>query len=421
MSADIKARVRVFSGSGDFPPTTMTIDRDDRSTYGGMFPCKEWSVEDNMLNVADTASVLIANPEGIHSGKFRLGQRIEFDESDPDVANGAWVRHLTGRIVRIESTSDINGGSSILLTAMDLGWHLTSCDAVPLTKTEHGTILDLIKKLVHPSWGFPGTETSGPDITDNVLNKRLKQGRAGVTRAFAPHLGGVLPFFQVEPGEKPFDVLRRYLQREGLLLNVGAKGQIVLFRPDYRDDTKYDGIEYHEGIDPRRHRNNVIGRTSLLESLDGIYSASECWSTVVIPPSVQDTDNPNAAYRKTRYTLPTNPLPFDRLSVFTDTEAINPTTRKNRAIWHLQMDAFNSWEYTAEVRGHSQGGRFLVSDTMIPVNDSLHGVNGTYYIQSVRRSLTIREGARSRLTLRKPLLDPELQEQVGSGAKAALK
>jgi hypothetical protein len=83
------------------------------------------------------------------------------------------------------------------------------------------------------------------------------------------------------------------------------------------------------------------------------------------------------------------------------------------------MGLFQSWEYTVEFNSHSQGGLLFTSDTMISVTDTVNQVSGLYYVQSVRRSLTLREGFRTRLTIRKPLLDPSLQRQIGGGAVKA--
>lgn len=422
--ADLRARVRVLSSnSALFPSVTVTMDRDNRDFSDATFPCKEWCVLDDMMNVSDTASFTIANARGAASGKIRNGMRVELDESDPAVADGQWVRHFTGRVTNVASGSGA-GGSTIMVTMMDLGWHLTSCDAAPLTQTSNGTILNLFDKLLDTTWGIKADSSGAVVVDDGIFNRKLKQGRAGVQRAFAQKRNAmvVLPYIQVEPGQKPIDILRSYLAREGYLLNVGAHGEVMVFRPDYREDTLYAALEYHDVSDPRSAKNNLVGRPALTESIDGVYSEVQCWSTVVNPTEPQQRDiarNPNAIYRKESYRPDANPLPFERLSVFMDAEAITPEMRKNRAIWKYQMDALNSWQYEAEVRGHSSGGAFLVSNAMVPVHDSFHGVDGTYYIQSARRSVTEREGARTKLVLRKPVLDPSLQAQLGAGARKA--
>lgn len=412
-----KLRIRVPAGGNSGQAITVNIDGNDDSSSTNVIPAKEWSLVDDVLNVADAASFTIANDDGENTGKIVPGQKIIIDESDPDVANGQWTRQFTGRVTTVEDGSDLAGGSIIAVTAMDLGWHLTQCHGKPLTKLQGITIGQMLERLIDPSWGISATVTNG-----NLLNTRLKQGRTGVARLFVPPKT-ILPFIQVEPGQSPFEIIRTYVAREGLLINMGANGDMILFRPDYStDDLKYDSIEYHGSKDDRRTRNNVVGRPTLRLSIDGMYSEVQCWSTVVKPTLVQEaaiSNNPNAAYVHETFRPPSNPLPFSRLFVFSDGEAINSTMRRNRAVWKWQMDAFNSWEYTAEVPRHSSGGIFYTSNAMVTVNDSVRGVAATYYIQAVRRSVTMQGGIRTRLTIRKPLIDPTLQAQTGGGARKA--
>lgn len=418
---EVRARIRVYSGDGgaadSLDATAASIQRGPRASQTLM--CKEFCIVDDMLNVADTASVTVANIDGENTGKFECGQRIEIDEADDDVAGGSPVRMFTGRITNLEFGSDIGGGSIIRIDAMDLGWHLTSCDAKPLVSTLGGTLKQLIGKLIDSSWGFVKT-TTGVSIDDNLLNRSLKQGRQGYSRQFIPPQQKQYMYIQVEPGQKPIDVLRTYLQREGLLINVSARGGLVLFRPDYTTESPYDGVYFHAVQDARHTRNNVVGRPSLSKSIEGMYSEVQCWSTVVKPLAVQDTAisvDPNAAYTHYFFKPDSNPLPFYRRAVFMDGEAINADMRKMRAIYKYQLDGFNSWRYEVDLQGHSQRNAFIVSDTMMTVNDGVHQVRGTYYVQSVRRSCTLGEGARVHLTLRKPIIDPTLQRQVGGGGK----
>jgi len=427
--ADPRLRI-IVSGEKTGDAKTITVDRQHEDFAGETFIAKEWSLVDDMLNVSDTASVTIPNEDGRNAGKFRLGQRVKIDESDPAVANGEWVRQFTGRIVSIESHSDIAGGSNILLTMMDLGWHLTSCHAQPhknLKRVPFSRLVSVGGLLIEKSWGFAETEFSNAD--NRVLKHGLRQGRRGVELNFQPQIGAVLPYIQVEPGQSPLDILQSYAQREGLMVNVGAKGQLVLFQPDYKQPVSY-AIHYHAASDDRRRLNNVQGRPSLRESVDGLYSEVQCWSTLTSAQAaalMQKTDDPNAVFRKGAYRPDFNPLPFFRRHVFMDGEAISPLMRKNRAIWRGQMDRFNAWEYTVDMIGHSQklpgaeSAAFYTSDSMTAVHDTVNGVGpAAYYVQAVRRSVTLSGGVMSRLTIRKPdLLRPDLvKEPAGIGAGA---
>ncbi len=388
-------------------------------------PCKDWSISDNCMSVSDAASFTVSNIDGENAGRFYIGQRAEIDESDPDVAGGAWCRQFTGRVTGIDYGSDIRGGSNVTVSCMDLGWHLTACHAKPLIKLTGTNLRGLIQKLVDPTWGFATTTLDGPTAAEvtigNVLNRSLKQGRTGVTRQLLNNNLQFLPFIQVEPGQAPWEILQTYVKREGFLLNVGARGNIVLFQPDYTQESRYEPLEYHGANDRRRNTNNMIGRPTLHQSIEGIYSQTDCWSTVVNPllnDQASKTFNPNAQYTRTAYKPDTNPLPFTRRNVVNDSEAINAQMRKNRAVFAQQMGQFNSYEYTTEVRRHSSGGAFYTSDSLQPVHDSIHGLDGAYYMQRVQRSVTIGGGVKAQLGLRLPgLLDPRLERQIGGGAK----
>lgn len=384
--ADTRARIMII---GDSPgtSTSMGVGAQSFRFLKDSFPVKEFSILDDMLNVADAASVSVANPEGEHTGRFRLGQKITIDLGDDDVAGGTWVRMFTGRITRLSTYVDAHSGSNILINAMDLGWHLTSCDGHALLNLSGVTIGYLLNALIDPSWGFAPTEFA------NDRNTQVKQGRRGIVRALNPQLGARLPYIQVEPGQTPWDVLRVYAQREGVLLNIGADGQLILFRPDYRLSADYK-VEFHGMSEAKRNQNNVIGTPTLDENIDGVYSEVQCFATV-INQQLQNTDNPNSAYFSETFTPKKNPLPFKRRRVFSDNEAIDRDMAFTRAKWRYQLDAFNSWSYTVDFPTLAQNGFFFASNTLISVNDTINQVFGVHYVQSVNRSLTIGGGARS--------------------------
>lgn len=411
----VRARIRVPAGGDASQAVTMTAGLNG-APHADEIPVKEFSISDDILNLSDCASVSISNESGNYSDRFAPGQRIEFDIADDRVAGGKWVRSFTGRITTIEDYTDIGGGSNILLTAYDLGWHLTSSHAPPIkadgktwNNIKNITFDKLLAILIDPSWGFGATKSS------NDLNRRLKHGRQIIIQNHKPVLGAILPFIQVEPGQTPLDLLQLYAAREGVLLNVSARGELTMFRPDYNQQALYT-VEYHG--DAQSTRNNVVKRPTLRQTIDGLYSEVQCWSTVTIPPEIQNSENPNEAYRHTTYTPTTNPVAFKRVNIFSDGEAINQKLRTNRAIWKYQMGQFNSWTYECDFPSLSQGGAFFVSDTMITVNDTWRKLSGTYYVQSTRRSLTLSDGQQTHVVIRKPgLLNPALNSlDLGGGA-----
>ncbi len=412
------ARIRVRFPAGGSLPDELSVyfGAYDGPLGTGVIPGKEICVVDDMLCVADSLSFTIANVDGENTGKIVPGQRIEVDESDPAVAGGQWCRIFTGRTTRVRYSSSASEGSLVSVEAMDLGWHLTTCHARPLLKTDGGKLGQLISNLIEPTWGFASTTAT----VGNALNRSLKQGRQGVVRAQPRNPLDILPFIQVEPGQTAWDVLETYAKREGFLINVGAKGDVVLFQPDYTQDSPYETIQYHGSKDRSRNTNNLIGSPTLDLSLDGLYSSAECWSTVVVPTPAQQAaiaQNPNAQYTRSVYTPPSSPISFKRRFVVNDGEAINPTMRKNRAVNAFQMGEFNSWSYEVEVNRHSSNGTLFSSDSLCSVNDSVHQVTGAFYVQRVQKTLSERGGTRAKLTLRLPgELDPALLAQVGAGA-----
>lgn len=397
--ADPQARIR-FSEKGK---KTVTVDaaRSRQSLYEDSLPCKEWSIADDVMCLSDTACVTIPNVDGENSGRIKLGQRVEIEVKDDDVRNGSWCRAFTGVVTETRTGSDASGGSVISITMQDLGWFLTSCDAKPLVNIKRRFFKDLLKLLIDPSWGITKI------IASNDLNRRIKHGRQVIIQNFKPVLGAILPYIQVEPGQKPADIILQYAAREGVLVNFGAGGELIFFQPDYSQQALFS-VDYSADETLRKH-NNIVGRPEVRETIDGLFGEVQCWSTVVIDQAltgVKDGENPNASYRHTVFTPDTNPLPFNRRVIVSDPEAINPTLRTNRAKWKQQMGLFQSWEYTVQFDRHSQDGAFFVSDSMIEINDEVNAVRGVFYVQSVRRSMTLREGARAHLTIRKPVLDP---------------
>lgn len=411
-----RLRIRTMA-TGDVSAMTVTSGQTDEVSSQDCIPAKEWCISEDVLNVADSASFTVANVDGENAGRFRIGQLVVIDEQHSEVANGAWVRQFTGRVTSIETGSDAGGGSVIVVGAMDLGWHLTSSCAKPLKNIKRIKFGKLVEFLLDPTWGIK------PPTNDDISNTRLRQGRQLVSQNFQPQLGAIYPYIQTEPGQTPWDLISTYAKRDGYLVNIGREGELIYFRPRYDEQAAYL-VDYHGSRDSRRTTNNIIGRPTVRESIDGYYSETQIWTTVVIPPSIQNTEDPNRSYRHLTVFPSSNPLPFERRLVFADAEAINGELLRNHGIWKQQMEAFGCWEYNVEFCAHHQRGAFFASNSMISVDDSVNGVPlASYYVQRVQRSVTLRGGTRAKLLIRKPgLLNPDLNQfksPTGGGAKRA--
>ncbi len=390
----------------------VTIDvNGDRPETRTVIAAKEWSITEDILTVSDSACVSIANIDGEHSGVFKSGQLCYVEESDPNVANGAWVRHFTGRVTAVDTYADVNGGDCIAISMMDLGWHVVNCHSVAhgtfsgkSFDFESATFKKLMQILIDPSWGIDLDKITfnGDQMT------KIRQGRLAQVRELARTHGQIVPHIQVEVGQTPFDILSMYAQREGLLLNIDSNGQLVFFKPNYKQDAHYT-LHYHAVSDPDRTKNNVVGRPSVRESIDGMYTETRCWSTKVNEDE-QIGDNSNEMFLKTPYNPPGDKiLPFNRRCEFSDSEAITKRYCENRAILKYQTGLFESWEYTVEFQGHVQGNLFFTSNSLIDMKDTVHKIDGIFYVQRVQRSSTVSGGNRTKLTIRRPnLLDPDL-------------
>jgi prophage tail gpP-like protein len=429
--ADPKLRIRL-PGSTGIP--AVTVSAGQRASvgqyYSDILPAIEWCVFDDMLTVSDSMSFTVANSDGANAGVFLPGRRVEVDASDDGVNGGSWTRVFTGRVIDVTYGSDLAGGSTIVVSCMDLGWHLTSCCAPPLQTTNGIKLNQLVASLIDSTWGFQTTASSPTVTVGDVLNRRLKQNaRTAAQRNQPRNREDVLPPIQVEPGQTPWAILEEYFRREGYLLNVGAMGDLVIFQPDYTPPGKYPSIEYHGSTEARRKMNNVEGRPSLRLSLNGLYSEFQVWSTIAVPNIKQQADivqNPNASYLVDKYASNSNALPFFRRQVTVDSEAITHTMRINRAVFGFQMGQFESTTYECTVMGHSarpdkdSDAVFWVAGDMISVNDTINGpTTGAWYIQRVEKQWSLHGGAKTKLTLRLPRLDPQLQARFGGGAQRA--
>lgn len=411
---NVEARVR-FQSARAGQATVSVVGGETSSVSGSTseIPCLEWCIDDDCMNIADSASFTIANVDGENTGVLSPLQLAVLEVRDPAVAAGQWVPAFKGRVLRLVHKSDEKSGTVIMVEMMDLGWHLTRCKATPFVSTKSGTIDQLIQKLIDPTWGISRSAVTH----GNVKNRSLRQGRLGVELQLVPEVQKQLILIQVEIGQTPMMILQTYAARIGLLINVGVQGDIILFQPDYRQQQPYDRVEYHKSTEGSRFRNNVVGTPTLDVSGEGLYTQVVCYATVVAPniqQTKQQLQDPNAQFQASSYSPTSNPCPFTRIEHFMDPEAVGDQMRKNRAIWKSQTDQFNAWSYTVELEGHSSGGAFYSSDTMIGVSDTVHQVEGSFYVQKVRRWQSLSAGTRTQLTLRLPwLLNPSLQRQIG--------
>ncbi|MEO9196316.1 MAG: hypothetical protein ABI445_21905, partial [Polyangia bacterium] len=197
---------------------------------------REWSINDDTMNLCDTACVTISNIDGENAGSIKLGQSAHIELSDADVAHGAWCKAFTGIVTDLQTASEASGGSTIVVTMSDVGWFLTQCCAKPLVNIKGKKMIDLLRLLIDPSWPIKKI------LSDNNVNRRIKHGRTVIVQNAKAILTQVLPYIQVEPGQKPADMILLYAARDGVLVNAGADGSLILFRPDYSQQVLYSAV-----------------------------------------------------------------------------------------------------------------------------------------------------------------------------------
>lgn len=396
----------------------------------------DYSYTSDILTLTDTCAINIANADGKYSALATLaaiqsdpaaelerkiikkGARLFVSMSDPSVNGGAKVLRLSGLVVNPRMMS--RGGEKIQIQGADQGWYLERCDAPLYMNLETSRSLEtfLNRMLRGPKgedygWGFYDDfgvlKLTADSLANDALFTRLNQGAAGVNRSsiVAAIQGNKLgaaddpftPPLQVEPGTKIGQLIIDYCRRAKLLVNVTSLGALQLFKPDYVQGISYR-VDYH--ADGQRNTQNGVLDVTIDDSVDGIATDVLCVSQNAWFKGVVTKDNPNVDKFKRRY-VKTDAAPHYMRMTFGDSDQLTPTAVANRARWAQQRGEFDAFSMQVEVYGHSQSGMFYVPNTMVAVNDSVHGIVGNLYCSACRY---VRDsgGTRTFLTLRKPNL-----------------
>ncbi len=380
-------------GSSNDPTPVVSI-----KVGGTEVRTKDYMMIQDVLSLGDAFSCTIPNPEGEYSGTFTPGDSVKIYMADPAVSGGASILTMTGILVSRDFTSNMQG-STIRLTCADLGWHLQNNTGpvwMRLTGLRFG---QLLRRIIDPSWKFAGTQDY-----ESIAGKRVRLGRAGAALVARPEvLVNTLPVLQVEPGETCADILIKYAKLSKKLVNVTSDGVLQLFSPNYKQAPVYT-FHYHKHSETLRNKNNVES-VQITDSIQGIYTDVSCYSYNVLPVTSTQTgtnkNNVNEGHFKGLYSAPTA-LPFVHRLSFGDAEQLNRDQARNRSAWKAQRGEFDSFQYVVDVYGHSQNGSFYIPDTMCTINDTMHGIKGSYYVQAVKYERNLQSGTKTTLTLRKP-------------------
>ncbi len=375
-----------------------------------------YSYTSDVISLTDTAAIDVANPDGQYSDLVTRGSRFVLSMADPNVNYGADTPRLAGLVVTRRLMS--RGGEKLQLQCADQGWYLEKCDAPLWMNLESSrSLVAFVNKMLRGAhgedlgWGFyddTGLKLSRDSLSNDAIFKRLNQGAAGVNRSaeIAAIKGSkgagaandpFVPPLQTGSGQKVGQLLIEYGKRSKLLVNVTPLGYLQLFKPDYRQAVSYH-VEYHAARKPddkgQNGRNNCLD-VSIDDSVEGIatdvvFVSQNAWFKGIITKA-----NPNVDKIKRRY-INTSAAPHYMRRTEGDDNQLGGDAVANRALWSFQRSLFDAWTMTVELYGHSQNGLFFAPNTMVSVNDSVHGIKGNYYCSACRY---VRDGSGTRTTL----------------------
>lgn len=376
---------------------------------GEEFEGRDFCWSSDIMVLSDQFSLILPAPDGkatttsgkrvpvaeIHggaTGRGKLGSLVKFYESDPEVEDGAKLLKITGRLVDVDDSEDERGGYQLRLSGYDLGWHLTTGDG-PVFQNYRGIVwsklLDKIVMAASNQWGFQGVRSG------NLENMRTRIGpRAAIESARfrgtkeggKPQPGAIQPLFQFEVGETIGSRLIELAKWQRYLVNVSADGWLQFFQPTTSTTPFY--YFHHERADEEKKvfPVNNISHVRFKNSASGRYTRTECWTSQVTLTTQQQTaqtTNPNVGRYHGQYN-DDSALPFLRRDTFSDPNQLGKPAANRRAKWRHDRNKFDSWEYRFRVKGHSQDGMPYEPDTIASLRDTVRGIEGIFYVQSVR-------------------------------------
>lgn len=362
-----------------------------------------FSYSSDILQLGDPFSVTIPNPRGQYTDKFLPGQTVQLHLRNPAVEGNALTLKHRGIITR-RRMSTSPSGSALQLDCADLGWHLLNNDAPLWYRLQYAKFYQLLTDptFIDPSWGIQGV--AADNATNRLLRQRVNNGRAQAEIDLQSPLG-VLAQIQVEPGDKIADLINKYARRINRLVNVSCDGWLQVWQPDYNREALFR-IDLHGFDDPVRLQNIVLD-SYVDEDISTIYTITTCIGEIVggdLTPNVADQ---NFAKQRGDWPEPAA-LPFLHRTAFTDPDIYEGPEAKRQAEWRYQRGIFDSWQAVYVVRGHwqqlsGQRAYWWESDQMCAVHDTVNGVFGKLYVQSVVYDRD-EKGDRTTVTLRKARL-----------------
>lgn len=365
----------------------------------------EYSIDSNVLTLADGFTAKVANPYGLRTGQISRGSKVTVYATDPRVSSGSQVPILLGLATSVRARSSGGSGTTWDIAGADLGWHIVENTGRLYLRLSGLTMGAFLQKALDPSWGIQGV--IGSNTADVLfLQGRLNQGRQAILNARAP-VDTFIPPICFEPGDMISDKLVTYARRIKRLVGMTIDGYVKIYAPTYTGET-VGTLHYHRPTESSRSLNNVDD-ADVSEDIEGVYTDVTCVGTVVVPSALPDRFNPHAGNFSGSY-KDASQLPFRRYTSFADGDVgvngpgTNLQQANARARWKALRGLFDAWTATYTVKGHVINGTYWAPDTMVAVNDTVHGLQGNYYIASRRFKRTLSQGTQTVLTLKMPNL-----------------
>lgn len=392
---------------------------------GVEYEARDFAWSSDILQLADQWSVVLPCPEGkavttagkrVPVSEIKEGALVRFRTSDPEVEDGAKLLKITGRLVDIADSNDERTGYQLRLSGYDLGWHLTTGHG-PVFKNYRGVKwATLLNQLVLDSalgWGFQGVRSGNLENLRTRIGARAAIEAArfrGTKEGGTPQPGAIQPKFQVEVGQSIGPLFIELAKFQRYLVNVSADGWLQFFQPTTSTTPFYYFHHETSGEERQGFAINNVRNSMHRRSASGLYTRTECWTSIVTPPANADTDDPNFGRYNGAY-VDTSILPFTRRNTFSDPNQLGKERATKRAKWAHDRGVFDSWEYRFRAKGHSQDGMPYEPDTIASLRDTVRGIEGIFYVQSVRPSRILAQpgissdaGTYTDILLRKPNL-----------------
>lgn len=346
----------------------------------------------DVMALAETASFTVDNKGGKWNDTLKLGQPVEFILQNPAVNGSLPTTRHRGVVVTRTPRITPTDGNTISIVSGDKGWHLVNSNVPIWVNLQNKTFADICSPttspLFDPAWGFTGL------VFDGNARRRLKMGVAVAAQAAQRVLDPVWRV-QSEPGSSAGDLISEYAKRVGLLVNVSPDGKMCVFRPNDTAPPIYT-FRCRDG-DPL---NNLL-EAEVVESATSRWTEVVCVGEQFGYEGPNDPNNPNSTKKRGKVSHP-GALPFVHRKCFADGEMFLNGLAQRRAEWEYQRGRWESFYLTVTVAEHYQGNLWLEADNVADVDIDAFGLQGRFYVQSVKCSGSKQNADVTQLVLRWP-------------------